>query len=204
MYKHIKRALDFLVSLILIIITGPIQLLILLGCSISTRSLGLFFQERIGLNGEVFSLVKFKSMIDTLSNEDFQTSINDFRITPFGNFIRRSKLDELPQLYNVLVGQMSFVGPRPDITGYADSLPKDKNYSALVKPGITSPASIFFRDEELILAAAANKKEFNDNIIWPIKAKMNFDYSKHISFTSDLVCLLKTVGIIKSVRFKYE
>ena len=201
MYVYFKRPVDFLVAFTLIVISLPFQVLIFLGCVISTRSNGIYRQKRIGLNNEEFIIYKFKSMIDSAQNNDFQTSIGDSRITGFGKLIRRTKLDELPQLFNIIRGQMSFVGPRPDVPGYAEKLSANMYYLNQVKPGITSPASIFFRNEEIILNRIRNKKHYNDSVIWPLKAKMNRQYADNFSFLGDLICLLQTIGILKSQKF---
>ena len=201
MYIYFKRAVDFLVAFTLIIISLPFQVMILLGCIFSTRSNGIYRQKRIGMNNQEFIIYKFKSMMDSVQNNDFQTSIGDPRITGFGKLIRRTKLDELPQLFNIIRGQMSFVGPRPDVPGYAEKLSEEIYYLDKVKPGITSPASIFFRNEEIILNRVRNKKHYNDNIIWPLKAKMNREYADTFSFLGDLICLLQTIGFLKSQKF---
>ena len=201
MYIFLKRSLDFLFAFVLIIISLPIQVVIFFGCVVSTQSNGIYRQKRIGMNNQEFIIYKFKSMKDSAWNNDFQTSIGDPRITGFGKLIRRTKLDELPQLLNIIRGQMSFVGPRPDVPGYAETLCKDIYYLDKVKPGITSPASIFFRNEEIILNRIKNKKHFNDNVIWPLKAKMNREYADTFSFLGDLICLLQTIGFLKSRKF---
>ena len=201
MYKHVKRVFDFLVALTLIVISLPLQIIIFLGSVFSTRSNGIYKQKRIGMNNHEFIIYKFKSMKDSAQNNDFQTSIGDSRITGFGKLIRRTKLDELPQLFNIIRGQMSFVGPRPDVSGYAEKLSANIYYLDKVKPGITSPASIFFRNEEIILNRTSNKKHYNDNVIWPLKAKMNRQYADNFSFFGDLICLLQTIGFLKSQKF---
>ena len=201
MYIFLKRSLDFLFAFVLIIISLPIQVVIFFGCVVSTQSNGIYRQKRIGMNNNEFIIYKFKSMKDINRNNDFQTSIGDPRITKFGKFIRRSKLDELPQLFNIIRGQMSFVGPRPDVAGYAEKLSEDTYYLDKVRPGITSPASIFFRNEEIILNGIRNKKHYNDNVIWPLKAKLNREYADTFSFSGDLICLLQTIGILKSQKF---
>jgi lipopolysaccharide/colanic/teichoic acid biosynthesis glycosyltransferase len=201
MYRYLKRALDFLFASALIIVSLPFQVTIFFGCVFSTRSNGIYRQKRIGMNNQEFIIYKFKSMKDKAQSNDFQTSIGDPRITGFGKLIRRTKLDELPQLFNIIRGQMSFVGPRPDVSGYAEKLSENMYYLDKVKPGITSPASIFFRNEEIILNRVGNKKHYNDNVIWPLKAKMNREYADTFSFLSDLICLLQTIGFLKSRKF---
>lgn len=200
-YPTIKRIFDFTISLFLIALTLPIQVILFIGSTLSTQSFGIFVQSRVGYKAKEFNLYKFKSMTDSKTNIDFQTSIGDSRITVWGKYIRRSKLDELPQLFNVLVGDMSFVGPRPDVKGYAEKLNKEQYYLHLVRPGITSPASVYFKNEEVILASKKNKKNYNDNIIWPIKAQMNLSYAEEKSIFVDLRCLFQTVGLISSKQY---
>ena len=204
MYIAFKRLSDICFSLILIILTLPIQCVLLFGSSISTKSFGVFIQTRIGYKNREFLLFKFKSMKDVQKNSDFHTSLKDPRITKWGKLIRRSKLDELPQLFNVLKGDMSFVGPRPDVKGYAENLNDELSYLHLVRPGITSPASVFFRNEEIILSSKEDKNQFNDKIIWPLKAKMNREYAETMSFHGDLKCLMQTLGVVQSEEFKDE
>ena len=124
---------------------------------------------------------------------DFVTAENDPRITNFGYFIRKTKLDELPQLFNILKGDMSFVGPRPDVVGYADKLQGDNKIILSVKPGITGPATIFYRNEEHLLALQDNKNEYNDKVIWPNKIAINKEYLENWSFLKDVKILFRTV-----------
>ena len=118
-------------------------------------------------------------------------------ISPLGRFLRKTKLDELPQLWNVLIGDMSFVGPRPDIPGYYDILEGEARKVLELKPGITSLASIKYRDEECILKTQNNPSEYNDTVLFPDKVKMNLDYYYNRSFFGDLKIILKTFRIIK-------
>ena len=122
------------------------------------------------------------------------TSASDARITPLGRFLRRFKLDELPQLLNVLLGKMSFVGPRPDVSGYADKLEGEDRKILELRPGITSPASLFFRDEEDLLVKVSDPKKFNDEVIWPIKVEINRIYRDEWGFWKDLGYIIITVA----------
>lgn len=203
-YKQVKRILDVFVALLFILILAPLLMFVYFGCLLATRSNGLFLQERVGYMNEIFVVYKFKSMTDSESNKDFLTSSSDKRITTFGALIRRLKIDELPQLINVLNGSMSFVGPRPDVIGYAENLSSELYYLDKVKPGITSPASIFFRNEEVILGLVDDKVEFYEKVIWPMKARMNRDYADNMTFFGDLTCLIKTIGISKSSNFNFD
>jgi lipopolysaccharide/colanic/teichoic acid biosynthesis glycosyltransferase len=121
------------------------------------------------------------------------TVAGDVRITPVGRCLRRFKLDELPQLYNVLVGQMSLVGPRPDVPGYADRLQGEAARLLELRPGITGPATVAFRDEEQLLAAARDPVAYNDQVLYPAKVQLNLDYLKKISLREDLRWILRTL-----------
>ena len=201
-YTRLKYWIDFFVSLLLIILTLPVTLLLFLICSISTKSNGIFVQKRIGYKNKSFCIYKFKTMHDVVGNSDTITNSNNLRITAFGRFLRKTKLDELPQLFNILFGQMSFVGPRPDVSGYAETLPTSRQYLLYVKPGITSPASLYFKEEEYILSKVKNKFHYNNEIIWPMKAELNYQYSISCSFLVDIKILMQTVGIFKYKIFK--
>ncbi len=121
------------------------------------------------------------------------TTLGDPRITPLGRRLRHWKVDELPQLFNVLVGQMSFVGPRPDVPGFADVLSGEERVILSVRPGITGPATLKYRDEELLLAAMEDPERYNREVIFPDKVRLNHDYVLHWSFTMDLVYLWRTI-----------
>ncbi|MCH8496630.1 MAG: sugar transferase, partial [Balneolales bacterium] len=120
------------------------------------------------------------------------TTSTDVRISGIGRILRRAKIDELPQLWNVLKGDMSLVGPRPDVPGYADALTGDDRIVLSVRPGITGPASLFFRKEELLLSRVDNPVEYNDSVIWPEKVRINRRYVENYSFFGDLCWLFYT------------
>ncbi len=204
MYFYIKRFIDFILSLFLLFSLMPILIIVFFATSFSTKSFGIFKQKRVGFKNKLFYIFKFKTMYDVNhEGNDFNTAFNDSRITNFGKFLRKSKLDELPQLLNILLGDMSFVGPRPDVQGYAECQIIDLQYLLKVRPGVTSEASLFFRNEEFILSRVLDKKEFNDNIIWPIKLQMNNDYSKNCSFSLDIIIILKTINLVKYKKFDF-
>jgi lipopolysaccharide/colanic/teichoic acid biosynthesis glycosyltransferase len=121
------------------------------------------------------------------------TVAGDTRVTALGKWLRRFKLDELPQLFNVLKGEMSFVGPRPDVPGYMDRLKGEAVCLLELRPGITGPASLAFRNEDALLAQAADPVEFNDRVIFPEKVRLNLEYMKSISLVSDVGYILKTL-----------
>ncbi|MDP6962594.1 MAG: sugar transferase [Planctomycetota bacterium] len=188
-----KRGFDIVLSLVGLICSSWLILICWLIASIDTRANGFFVQHRIGLNGGAFPLIKLRSMRKVDGMTSTVTAKNDKRITKFGAFLRSTKLDELPQLLNVFLGQMSFVGPRPDVEGWADQLSGDDAVILKMRPGITGPASLHFRNEEELLANAANAVDYNRDIIWPQKVEINRKYYYSQSFASDMLCLLKTI-----------
>lgn len=152
----------------------------------------IFKQKRVGQYGRLFTMYKFR----TMKNNHHGSSISiagENRITPIGAFLRKYKIDELPELWNVLIGDMSLVGPRPDVPGYADVL-EGKNREILkLKPGITGPASLKYRNEENILAQQDNPQKYNDEVIYPDKVRINLEYLHQWSFWNDLVIIYKTI-----------
>ena len=187
-----KRILDIILSVMGIIILGiPIVIFILLA-SVSTKQFGLFSQRRVGQHAKLFNIYKIRTM-KGYEGGNFITFKEDPRITWFGKFLRNYKLDELPQLFNVMMGTMSFVGPRPDVPGYADELKGDDCLMLSVKPGITGPATLKFRNEEDIFAKQVNPLEYNDNIIWKEKVKINNTYVKRWTLLGDIDYIIKTI-----------
>ncbi|WP_288920414.1 sugar transferase [uncultured Prevotella sp.] len=153
----------------------------------------IFKQKRVGQYGKLFTVYKFRSMKVAGGGRTSIASNEEDRITPLGKKLRRYKLDELPELWNVLKGDMSFVGPRPDVPGYADKL-KGKNRDILkLKPGITGPASLKYRQEEDLLNSVENPQEYNDKIIYPDKVRLNLYYLEHYSFFKDIEMIVCTV-----------
>ncbi len=189
--KIIKRVFDFSFSLIGLLITWPIILIAWIIASVETKSNGMFSQIRVGENGKLFKIYKIKTMYDKKGSTI--TTANDKRITKSGKFFRKYKIDELPQLWNVLIGDMSFVGPRPDVEGYADKLEEEDRIILSIKPGITGPASLKYKKEEELLAGIENPKEYNDNVIWPDKVKINKEYIKNWSLKKDIEYIIKTI-----------
>ncbi len=151
-----------------------------------------FIQTRIGRDGKPFRMYKFRSM--TMNHSGSSVSVaGESRITPFGAKLRRYKLDELPELWNVLKGDMSFVGPRPDVPGYADMLTGEDREVLRLRPGITGPASMKYRDEEELLARQADPQRYNDEVIFPDKVRINLYYLHHYSFLKDIRMIFCTV-----------
>lgn len=178
----LKRFFDFLSALLLLLILSWLLIFCIIIASFETKSFGLFLQKRIGQFGKPFTIFKIKTMDD-----------NTKKTSTFGIFLRKSKLDEFPQLFNILIGQMSFVGPRPDIEGYYDKLQGEERKILELKPGLTSEASIKYANEEEILNHKENPLEYNDTIIFPDKVKMNLEYYYKYSFLVDLQIIVKTV-----------
>ncbi|MFK5879365.1 MAG: sugar transferase [Flavobacteriaceae bacterium] len=187
-----KYIFDIFLGIIGLIIFIIPMLLFIVITSFSTKSFGIFSQKRVGRNAKLFKLYKIKTMcVNDATNHI--TTANDLRITKFGKFLRKSKMDELPQIFNVLIGDMSFVGPRPDVEGYADKLMGDDRIILSVKPGITGPATIKFNNEEELLAQQENPIKYNDEVIWPQKVEINKVYVKEWNLKKDLRYLYMTV-----------
>lgn len=188
-----KRLFDILLSSIGLVLTFIIVLVAWIIATIDTGSNGFFIQKRVGRNGKLFRIFKIKTMKAVEGINSTITSAADVRITKSGKFFRNTKIDELPQLWNVLVGDMSFVGPRPDVEGYADKLKGDDRIILSVRPGITGPASLKYKNEEEILSKQDNQKEYNDKIIWPDKVKINKEYIENMSLINDIKYIVKTI-----------
>lgn len=152
----------------------------------------IFKQKRVGQHGRLFTMYKFRSM--TVSHSGSSVSVKgENRITPFGAKLRKYKLDELPELWNVLIGDMSFVGPRPDVPGYADKLEGENRKILLLKPGITGPASLKYRNEEELLAEQDDPQKYNDEVLFPDKVRINIEYLDNWSFLYDIKIIIYTV-----------
>ena len=189
----LKYIFDRLVSLIGLLFLWPVLLVVavLIRCKMPGGPV-LFKQERVGRYGRLFTMYKFRSMTVCHSGSSVSVAGED-RITPLGSILRKYKLDELPELWNVLVGDMSFVGPRPDVPGYADLLTGNDRRILELRPGITGPASLKYRDEEELLATVENPQEYNDTVIFPDKIRLNLYYLDHYSFIKDIQMIFCTV-----------
>lgn len=192
--KILKRAFDLTGAAIGLVLLSPLLLVLALGVKLTSPGPALYRQIRIGRDGSSFSMLKMRTMRYSPEDEGSHiTTAGDNRITPYGKSLRRFKLDELPQVWNVLKGDMSFVGPRPDVPGYADQLRGDERRVLDIRPGITGPASLYFRDEEELLAEVDEPVEHNDRILYPIKTRLNLEYLDSWSFSRDLGYLLVTI-----------
>tara|TARA_Y100000768_G_C23879935_1_gene634708 strand:- start:21 stop:629 length:609 start_codon:yes stop_codon:yes gene_type:complete len=191
-YK-VKRIFDFTVSCLGLIFFAPLLVFIyLLNKLIHPKDPAIFKQNRIGYKGELFTIYKFRTM-NTYHKGSSVSIAGEDRITRFGAFLRKFKLDELPELYNVLINDMSFVGPRPDVPGFADKLVGEDKKILDLKPGITGPASLLFANEEELLSKVDNPVKYNLEVIYPKKIKINLDYYYNNSLYIDLVIIFRTI-----------
>lgn len=186
----VKWIFDRMVALVAIIALLPLFVIIALVVLIANGRPVFFRQIRIGQNGRKFVMVKFRTM--TGVEENSISTLDSNRITKTGDFLRRTKLDELPELWNILIGDMSLVGPRPDVPGYADQLTGDDRVILKLKPGLTGIASLKYRNEDEILSQQANPQEYNDTVIWPDKVRLNKIYFERQSLWLDLKIILFT------------
>ena len=197
----LKWIFDRLMALIGLLILWPVLLVVAIFIRIKMPGGPVNFkQKRVGRNGKLFTMYKFRSM--TVGHGGSSVSVaGESRITPRGAKLRHYKLDELPELWNVLNGDMSFVGPRPDVPGYADQL-KGKDREVLkLRPGITGPASLNYRDDEDLLANHSDAPKYNDEVIIPDKVRINHYYLHHYSFIKDIEKIICTV---LGRRMKYD
>ena len=191
--RIVKRGFDITFSLIGLVLFGWLIFIAFLLSSIETRQNGFFIQERVGKDGKLFRVIKIRTMRDIPNVNTTVTRENDPRITRLGRFWRKTKIDELPQLINVLLGQMSFVGPRPDVPGFADQLTGPDRIILTVRPGITGPATLRFRNEEQLLAQQDDPEAYNREVIWPEKVRLNREYVENYSFRQDIKYIFQTL-----------
>lgn len=197
----IKFIFDRLMAMVGLLVLWPVLLVV--AVMIRVKMPGgpvIFRQKRVGRNGRLFTMYKFRSM--TVGHGGSSVSVaGESRITPLGAKLRHYKLDELPELWNVLIGDMSFVGPRPDVPGYADQLKGEDREVLKLRPGITGPASLKYRDEEDLLAQQPDPQKYNDEVIFPDKVRINLYYLHHYSFIKDIEMIFCTV---LGRRMKYD
>jgi len=189
----VKRGMDVCAAAIGLLLTGWIIAVACVCVRLQTRETGFFRQNRIGLHGRPFQVIKLRTMRSVAGGGTTVTTAADARITPIGRFLRRYKLDELPQLINVLRGDMSLVGPRPDVAGFADMLTGSDRMILSVRPGITGPATLKYRNEEELLASVSDPEAYNRNVIWPDKVRINREYVQHFRLRDDLRYIWLTI-----------
>ena len=188
-----KWLFDRIMSLVGLIVLSPVLLVVAI--LIRLKMPGgpvLFRQKRVGKDGTLFTMVKFRSMMVGHGGSSVSVA-GENRITPLGAKLRKYKLDELPELWNVLVDDMSFVGPRPDVPGYADKLVGEDRVILKLRPGITGPASLKYRNEEELLAGVDDPQTYNDTVIFPDKVRINKEYYYNWSFRKDIRYIFQTV-----------
>jgi lipopolysaccharide/colanic/teichoic acid biosynthesis glycosyltransferase len=192
--KYAKRSLDVLSATAGLILLSPIFAMV--ACCIKSNSRGpvFFRQSRVGKDGRPFQILKFRSMSADLSQTGLNITVaGDARVTCVGKFLRRPKLDEFPQLWNVLLGEMSLVGPRPELSIYVAEYAPEQRIVLSVKPGITDPASLAYRHEEEILAGHADPEHFYRTRILPDKLARNVQYLQNITLRNDLRIISNTI-----------
>jgi lipopolysaccharide/colanic/teichoic acid biosynthesis glycosyltransferase len=189
----IKRIFDIIATIVALVIASPVMAVIAVLIALTMPDGPILFRQvRIGQHGKPFVIVKFRTMRAASSGATI-TASNDSRITPLGSFLRKYKLDELPELWNVLRGDMSLVGPRPDVPGYADLLEGEDRQILQLKPGLTGPATLKYRNEEALLAQQHDPIRYNDEVIWPDKVKINLIYYYNHSLLGDVKILFSTI-----------
>lgn len=192
--RGIKRTIDLTGAIVGLGLTWWLILLSVVVATIETRTLGLFVQERIGRGGTSFPLLKVRTMSSNSQAGSTWTAAHDPRITRSGAVMRRFKIDELPQLVNVLVGHMSLVGPRPDVPGFADELTGYDRVILTVRPGITGPAAYSYEEE--LLASQDEPERYNREVLFPAKVAINRRYLERYSLLEDLSLILATLLVV--------
>ena len=198
----LKRALDVAFSFTGLLVLSPLFLVLYVAIVVSMGPPALFVQERVGLDGRPFRLIKFRSMRRAISGL-LLTGTGDPRITPLGRFLRGSKLDELPQLWNVLRGEMSLVGPRPEVPRYVSHYTPEQRRILDARPGLTDPATVQFRNEETLIGAvpAEQRESFYLETVLPTKLRLNQQYLERASPAYDISLIAQTLlAIVRPAR----
>ncbi|MGM1055634.1 MAG: sugar transferase [Bacteroidota bacterium] len=177
-----KRLFDIIFAIVGLLFLGWLTIICWILATIDTKSNGLFIQRRIGQFGKPFSIYKLKTLHP-----------KTLAISPLGKFLRKTKIDELPQLFNVLIGEMSVVGPRPDVPGYYDKLKGEEKKILELKPGLTSLATLKYANEETLLAQQEHPLHYNDTVLFPDKVTLNLQYYHTHTFFGDLKIIVKTM-----------
>jgi lipopolysaccharide/colanic/teichoic acid biosynthesis glycosyltransferase len=188
-----KRIVDFALALFGLVLLGIPMLAVGLLILIFDGAPILFRQDRVGRHGRLFTICKYRTMRNRVQAGTTVTVAGDQRVSPLGRLLRTCKIDELPQLINVLNGEMSFVGPRPDVPGYADRLTGGDRVILAIRPGITGPATLAFRNEEELLAGVPDSIKYNDEVIFPEKVRLNVEYARTMTFAKDVAIILNTI-----------
>ena len=187
-----KRLFDIIFSLLGLILLLPLFIIVSILIKVDSSGPIFFLQERVGLNGKYFKIIKFRSMKVNHNDSLTVTLKNDKRITRIGRKLRKYKIDEIPELINVLIGDMSFVGPRPDVPGYTDLRKGNDRNILKLRPGITSLASIKYSNEEQLLLEQEDPIAYNNDVIFPDKVKMNLNYYENNNIWIDIKIIFAT------------
>ena len=188
----LKRVFDIFASALGLILIVPFLFIIAVSIKLKMPGPVFFKQMRTGRFGKPFTIYKFRTMVENHHGGTVSVK-GENRITPLGAFLRKYKLDELPELWNVLIGDMSLVGPRPDMAYYTERLSGDELLILTLRPGITGPATLAYAEEEALLSQVNDPQRYNDEIIWPDKVRINLNYYYKRSFILDMVIILKTL-----------
>ena len=192
-----KRLFDLVMASLGLVLISPLCAVLAVLVKLSSRGPAIYWQERVGRAGRIFRIAKFRTMYEDADKRGLAiTSAGDRRITPLGRVLRRFKLDELPQLWNVLNGDMSLVGPRPEVPRYVLSYSSAQKQVLSVRPGITDLASILYRNEEKVLGSQGDPETYYEEALLPHKLKINLQYLGRISFLYDVSLVLRTLGCI--------
>lgn len=193
----LKRIFDIVVSFVGLVILSPLFLILAIAIARDSKGPVFFKQTRVGRNGVPFKIYKFRTMVEDAEARGMQLTVgDDSRITNVGTFLRKTKIDELPQLINVFKGEMSFVGPRPEVPKYVGLYTEDQRQVLMVRPGITDLASIEYRNESELLATADNPEKVYIEEVMPRKIELNKEYIRNMSLVSDMRIILKTIAVL--------
>lgn len=189
-----KRALDVAISFVALVLLSPVLAAVAVLVKCTSPGTALYWQDRVGRAGKLFRIAKFRSMVAGADRRGLAiTTSGDPRVTRLGAVLRKLKIDELPQLWNVLRGDMSLVGPRPELPVYVAGYTEEQRRVFSVRPGITDVASIRYRDEEKILAASTSPEEFYRRVVLPHKLELNAEYIERMSFSFDVQLIFETL-----------
>ncbi len=191
-----KRILDLMISSITLILLWPLIVLLIIIQTFDTKRIGIFYQKRVGKYGKEFNIYKIRTMRANTSITTNVTTSKDIRITKIGSILRKYKIDELPQFINVLIGNMSVVGPRPDVSDFINNLSEKDKIILSVKPGITGPGSLILINEEELLSKQEDPEEYNLKVIWPKKVAINRTYIENWTILTDIKIIITTAIVI--------
>lgn len=198
-----KRAFDLILSLVGLLVLSPLLLLCVLLIRVSDWGPAIFVQRRVGRGGREFKMYKFRTMVVNAEAQGGQITVGaDKRVTAIGSFLRRTKIDELPQLWNVFLGQMSFVGPRPEVKKYVDLYSLNQREVLKLKPGITDLASFAFFNESELLGQATEPEVYYLNVLMREKIRINLEYAAKANFLTDLLLIMATV--LRSIGWRAD